>query len=117
MPTNHGKPPPPYSAGNGNAAPAGLDVLLVGLLEPVGRLHGVVARIVHAALDVAGAVERRDHVRHEASVLVEDALHGVEVGVRERRRARASRGDVDEVVEHEGDVAERRSVVSHRGPG
>ena len=33
MPTSHGNPPPPYSGGNGTAAPAGVDVGPVGLDE------------------------------------------------------------------------------------
>jgi hypothetical protein len=65
-----------------------------------------------AALRVADAVERRDHLAHEATVLLEHGLDGlgIEVGVHVET---ADLFEVDQVVEHEGDVGEGRSVVSH----
>ena len=98
--------------GERHAAPAGRDVLVVGLDEAGGRAHRVGGGVVLAALEVADAVERGDDLGDEAGVLVEDALDRVGVEPGERREL-AQRTQVGQVVEHEVDVTERRSVVSH----
>ena len=71
MPTSHGKPPPPYSVGNGTAGQPGLDVTLRCLAEPVRRGHRAVV-VAAAVPHVADAVERGELLLEEPRRFLED---------------------------------------------
>ena len=94
----------------GHRRPAALAELVVGFLEALGRAHDAV--LVGAALLVAGAIEREQHVLAELGRLLEDRLDGVGRGVLVARQLGEAR-DVEHFVEHEGDVLHRRLVDGH----
>src|SRR5690606_15627399 len=67
-----GQPLAAVLGGRGEARPAGLDVLAVRFLEP-GRRRDHAALVPGAALAVADAVERREHLFGELRRLLENA--------------------------------------------
>ena len=61
---------------------------------------------------VADAVERRQHVGHEPAALLEDAEHGLWVGVPVGLEVRQG-AQVHDLLEHEADITKWGDVVSH----
>ncbi len=72
----------------------------------------MLSALVLAPLRVADPVQRGDDLAHEAGVLLEDAADGRGVDVGEGLEP-AQPLEVDQVVEHEGDVTQRGTVVGH----
>ena len=95
----------------GHPAPPRVDVLLVRLRPTVGRAHRPVG-LQRRTLLVTDAVEGREHVRGEPAGFLEHASDRVGIRVRERLVSRDS-PEIDDVVEDEVDVLERRPVVAH----
>ena len=92
--------------------PAGLDELGVGRPEARRGLHREV-RIPAAALLVAAAVQRRQHLGAEPAGLLEDLLDRVDLGVGEGRQVGVAL-DLEHVAQQEGEIAHRR-LVGHGG--
>jgi hypothetical protein len=93
--------------------PAAFDELRVGLLEALGRGHGVRGAVERAAFLVAAQVERGQHLGAELAAFLEHGVDrvGVEIGV--RGVALQFLGDVEQLVQHELHVAQRRVVLGH----
>ena len=111
VPTTCGRPCPPYSSGAGQGRPAGLDELLVSLLE-ARRSDDRAVVVALAANLVADAVQRRQHLGSEAARLLEDRLDQVGRRVGEARQVRIA-ADVQHVVEDEPRLAHRRGIGGH----
>ena len=95
-----------------DADPAAVDDLLEGVLEARRRRHAAVGRALAAFL-VADAIERRQHVLAELRGLAEDRLDHVGRGVGEARQIGIAL-DVEDVVQQELHVLDRRLVARHR---
>ncbi len=91
--------------------PAGLDVLLVRLLEAGRRHHGAVG-LAHRTLDVTGAVGGGDGLDHEVGALLQESLDRVEVGVLEAGQ-RCDIPVTDHVLEHEAEIGQWRTIFAH----
>ena len=95
----------------GDRGPAAVAELLVGFLEALGRAHHAV--LVGAALLVARAVERKQHVLADLRCFLEDGVDGVGRRVLVTRQLRQAR-HVEHFVEHEAHILQRRFVNGHR---
>ena len=94
-----------------HAGPARLHQPAVGLGE-AGRGADVAVGVEVDALHVTGAVGRGHHLGHEPAGLLHHPGHGRRVGVGEDGQL-GQRLEVDQVVEHEVDVAQRGLVGRH----
>jgi hypothetical protein len=94
----------------GHRGPAALAELVVGLLEALGCAHHAV--LVVAALLVARAVQREQHVLAKLGRLLEDRLDGVGRRILVARQLGQAR-DVEDFVEDERDVLHRTLVDGH----
>ncbi len=109
-----GEPREPAAAiglGERDSSPAGLHVLRVGLLEPVGCGHRPIG-VAHAGLLVAGCVEGRELVFEEPGGLLDRTDDGLDVEVREVG-VPGDAIEVHDMIEHEADVVEGGRVVGH----
>ena len=100
-------------ARRGDADPAALHDLSVGVLEALGRGHAAVV-VAGAALDVANAIERGKYVFAEFSGFAENSLDEVGRGVSETREIGVAL-DVEHVIEQEQHVIDGRLVGRHVG--
>ena len=91
--------------------PAALAILPVGVAKALRRRHRAVL-VAHAALRVANAVERGDHVLGELRPLVQDRLQHVRRGVGEAWQVGITLV-TEHVLEHEQRIAHRRRVDRH----
>ncbi len=93
--------------------PAALAKGLVGLLEALGRTHDAV--LVGAALLVAGAIERKQHLFAELAAFLEHRRKNLRRGLFIARQF-GERGNVEQLVEDEAEVAEGSFVDGHLSP-
>jgi hypothetical protein len=105
--TDHGTPPPPYSAGNGTAPHPASTYCPYPAANPGGVLTEP-----SAVMAVADSVERGDHLGRESTYLGQHAVNKFWVGVLEGRQLRQS-GEVHDLVEDEPDVLQRRGAIAH----
>ena len=114
MPTTHGKPPPPYTSGNGTPPQPASTKPAYASLKPEAVLTELVFGIEGAPFEIPHPIERRNLAGHEPAVLLQETEHRLEVGVTEAVEL-GQRIHVDQVAENEGEVAKRGAVVGHRG--
>lgn len=97
----------------GEAGPAAVDELRVGLLE-AGRGGDLAGGLVeHAADFVTHAVERRQHGGAEAAGFLEHGVHHVGGGVGEAEAGEQG-FDLEHVMQGETDIGKRCGVAAHR---
>ena len=93
-----------------HARPARLRPAPVGLAKTLGRGHAPV--LAARAFEIAGAVERRDHVGREAPGLADDGRDGLRVELAEQARFDFIL-ETGDMVERKQNVGDRRSI-GHR---
>ncbi|MNI86734.1 hypothetical protein D3C73_1438530 [compost metagenome] len=97
----------------GQAGPAAVDELVVGLLEAGWRGHFAAGLVEHAADLVAHAVERGQHAGAEAAGFFQHGIDDIGGGVGEAQ-AGEQRLDLQHVVQAETKVGKRGGVAAHR---
>ena len=94
----------------GDAGPSAADESAVGVGEAVGGADDAV--LDGRALPVAGGVERRQHVARQLAGFFDDGGGKLLVDFLAARQGRYT-AEKAEVIQCEGDVAERRRVCGH----
>ncbi len=94
----------------GDAGPASVDEGAVGVGESLGRPHDSV--LDGGALPVAGRVERSEDGARQLSRLLDDRGGEVLVHLLAARQTHHA-AQQSEIVQREGDIAQRRPVVGH----
>ena len=92
--------------------PAALDILCEGLLEACRRCHHAVVEM--AALFVAAAIERGQHVLAELRAFFEDRADHVRAGVMHAETGVAG-VEVEDVIDQKAHVAQGSFVLGHGG--
>ena len=95
-----------------DADPAALDQAGISLAETLGRGDAAVVMAL-AALDIAGTIERGQHLGGELAGLGEHRFQRVGRGVGKTRQIVVA-GDLEHVVEEEQDLLDWRCVARHR---
>jgi len=95
----------------GQARPAALDELLIGLLEAGRRLHTGFAP--GATFQIAYTVQRGDDLLTELGAFVEDGVDHVRGGVFTTRKALIMRLVAEQLVTYETDIAQGGLVIGH----
>ena len=96
------------------ARPAGCDVLLVRLLEALGRGDGVRGLVELAAFFVAAHVQRKDHLGRKLAAFFQHGVDGVGVYVGIARHGLEFFVRVQQLVHHKLHVAQGGGVAGHR---
>jgi hypothetical protein len=110
-----GQPLPAVGRVHAQRRPAAFHVLGVGGLEALGRGDGVRGLVVVAAFLVAADVQREQHLGGELAALLEHLVDGVGVDLGVARHHLQLVGHVEQLVQHELHVAQRRGVLGHGG--
>ncbi len=97
----------------GQAGPAAIDELVVGLLEAGRGGHFTGGLVEHAADLVADAVERGQHGGAEAAGFLQHGIDHVGGGVGEAQAGEQG-FDLEHVVQGETEVGKRGGVAAHR---
>ena len=97
----------------GQAGPAAIDELVVGLLEAGRGGHFTGGLVEHAADLVADAVERGQHGGAEAAGFFQHGIDHVGGGVGEAQAGEQG-FDLEHIVQGETEVGKRGGVAAHR---
>ena len=103
---------PAVFGGRREADPAALTERVIGLLEFLGRRYPPVL-VTHAALEIAGAVERLEDFLGELGALRENGLDHIERGVREPRQI-AVAFIAEDIAQKEKRLVDRSFIAWHR---
>src|SRR5690606_29345613 len=87
--------------------------LLVGGLEAFRRLHRLAHRVVLAALLVAGAIDRSQHVLGELGRLLENGATQIGTELTLRRQRLQGAVGIENLVENEPHVTQGGMVLRH----
>jgi hypothetical protein len=98
---------------DGERRPAAFDVLGIGFLEALGRLHLVRGPVQRAAFGVAWEVQRREHFGGELAAFFQHGVDGVGVDVCMARQELQLIDGAEYFVQQELHVAKRRVVLRH----
>ena len=93
--------------------PTASHIAVIGLLEALGRGHGVAGWVQGATLGVTTDIEREQHLRSKLATLFQHGVDGVHIHVGMPGHGFEGVGDLEQFVHDKLHVAQRRGIGGH----